>query len=399
MNQNSNNDNNETYSHSNHNANKSSSSESHYYIKERRILSKIATVSCVLIILVGTVATIALSGILGNNSDVMVNAEESSTESDTSVEEDVSDEASLESSVPEEPQKPVYSTNAEFTVNDIALSDDTIEYLDEKVTSEFIVLYDATTDQIIYHKNEEEKCYPASTTKMLTAIVASSIIDSDTEITVGDEIKLIGEDSSTAGLQIGDKLTFEMLMDALILPSGNDAAYTVAVNAARIYKDDQSLSNEEALSIFMELVNDAAQQIGAKDTHFVTPDGWHDDDHYTTATDLAKIAAYARTIPLVKESVGKAYAKWDLLSGGTAEWYNSNKLLLYGSGVYSQYIDGMKTGFTDEAGTSVVASATIDGHTMIAVVMNGENLYKKYEDANLLFKAGFELYDLQYTYG
>lgn len=398
MNNNGHNNSNDIFSHSDHRVNQDSFSEKHNdsnYKKQRKILSKTVAVACVLVVLVGTVATISFSQTFGKKDNTVANAETSAAPSDTQT---VS-VAPPEPSVPPEPEKPVYSFDNEFENNFDKLSKDTITELNETVTAEFVLLYDATTDEVLYQKKGTKKCYPASTTKLLTAIVSSAIIDKDTVITVGDEIELIGEESSTAGLQTGDKLTFEMLMDALMLPSGNDAAYTIAVNAAKIYKDDDTLSNEEAVSIFMELVNDAAEQLNATDTHFTTPDGWHDDDHYTTAKDLAKIAAYARTIPIIKNSVSKAYAEWEFLSGGTAVWYNSNQLLLGDSEMYSPYVDGMKTGFTDEAGSSVVASATVNGHTLIAVVMNGETLYKKYEDANLLFKAGFALYDLDYIYG
>ena len=392
-------DNNEIYSYSDHRVNSKSyiyeQSDSKVKTKNNKkhkktLIKKTIAVLCVLIVLVGVVITVSFYSLF-TEKDKTVNAEHSQVS-----------ELVVSAVMPPEPimpKKPVYSLSGEFKTNLQKLPSDVKKELDKTVTAEFIVLYDATTDEILYQRNADKKCYPASTTKMLTAIVSSAIIDPDTEITVGKEIELIGEDSSTAGLQVGDKLTFEMLMDALMLPSGNDAAYTIAVNAAKIYEDNDKLSDEKAVSIFMDLVNDAAEQIGATETHFVTPDGWHDDDHYTSAKDLAKIAAYARTIPIVKNSVKKAYAEWTLENGETVAWYNSNQLLLSNSGLYSEYIDGMKTGFTDEAGSSVVASATMNGHTLIAVVMNGETLYKKYDDANLLFKAGFDLYNLEYTYG
>ena len=305
--------------------------------------------------------------------------------------------------------KPEYPQNKSFTLNTGRLSNAVRNTFDSELTAEYIAVYDVTADEFIYVKNGDKKCYPASTTKMLTAIVASSIIkDPQTVITVGDEIKMIGEDSSSACLEEGMQLTFEMLIDALLLPSGNDAAHTIAVNCARIYKDDPKLSNEEAVSVFMELVNDAAEKIGAKDTHFVTPDGWHDDDHYTTAIDLAKIGAYVKTVPLVSKSCSKNYVEWTMVNAdelkkqkktSSLAWMNSNKLIQWDSTLYSEYCDGLKTGFTDQAGTSVVASATMEGHTFIAAVMDADNLYSKYEDCHKIFKEAFALYDLNYTFG
>ena len=424
-------------------------------------------IAAVLILLFGSIAIAAMSGILlppaitTNTSDVSEDAVESSV-----YEEEPEEES-------EEESKLSYEPTGEFKVDNSKLTPAVIKSLETDVTAKYIVLYDATSDKIIYQRNGSKKCYPASTTKMLTAIVAAKIIPPETVITVGDEIEMIESDSSTAYLIKGMKLKFEALMDALLLPSGNDAAYTIAVNAAKMYTGNYDMSNEEAVKIFMELENEAAKEIGCKNTHYVTPDGWHNDNHYTNATDLAKIAAYARTIPLVKNSCGKEEVTWDIIKdesdvstqssyessaneSSTSEssitessvtesntessedeskpadeetddenynyddedgeedgeeeesevsipdeiyWYNSNRILQKGSESYSEYCDGMKTGFTDEAGTSVVASATMNGHTFIAVVMFGESLSKKYEDANILFKEGFKLYGLTYKYG
>lgn len=392
-------------------------------------------ISVIFVLLFGTVAAAALTGLLKNNS---IQTQTEKTEESSSLKES-SVESSEESK--EESSALSFENSMEFKTASDVFSEKVKNELEKNITSGYVVLYDMTEDKILFQKNGSKKCYPASTTKMLTAIVSSKIIDKDTVITVGDEIELIGEDSSTAGLVKGMKMTFETLIDALLLPSGNDAAYTIAVNSARIYSGDETLSNEEAVKLFVELMNDAAKQIGCKNTHFVTPDGWHDDNHYTTAEDLARIAAYAKTIPLVSNSCKKSYAKWDLIKeessspestssqpeessaaevsnnneiqdletgeidqeeeayGDTIEWYNSNALLLSDSGMYSEFADGMKTGFTDEAGTSVVASATINGHTLIASVMNGLTLYAKYDDANRLFTEGFKLYGLDYQYG
>lgn len=271
--------------------------------------------------------------------------------------------------------------------------------LDENVTASYVVLYDAAADEILYSREGQKRIYPASTTKMLTAITACKLIgDAQTVLTVGDEIYMIDPESSVAGLEVGMKLTLEMMLDALLMPSGNDAAYSLAVNAARLWKDDPELPADEAIAVFMQAENEIAQNIGAKDTHFVTPDGIHDEEHYTTAEDLVRIADYARKNPLILSSCGKAYVEWRLIEGGDIVFYNSNKLLSEEYEHYSPDVDGMKTGFTDQAGTCVVSSATIDGHTMIAAVMDADTLYTKYEDSNLLFKKGFALAGLTYRH-
>ncbi len=368
--------------------------------KRQKTLKRTAAVVCIAAVLAITVSLAVTTGIFEDKSVAPVNT---AAESIKDTKPEISQESVQSSVVSSEPEESHILNNPTSSRNFTAANDKFTEAQNEKLnkelTSEFIVLYDMTSDEILYQKNGDKKLYPASTTKILTAIVACSIIDDpDKVLTVGDEIDLIGEESSIAGLQKGMRLTFETLLDALLLPSGNDAAYTIAVNCARIYEGNDKLSSSESVRIFMELVNECAKELGAENTHFVTPDGWHNDDHYTTATDLARFAAYAKSIPMIQKSCSKSYASWELIDGGTLEWENSNKLILPDSEVYSPYCDGMKTGFTDEAGSSVVSSATIGGHTLIAVVMNGQTMYTKYFDANYLFEEGFALNHFEYTY-
>ncbi len=323
-----------------------------------------------------------------------------------------------------------FRSDAKFTKKPDRLAASVKKALDNEVQSHHVALYDVTADQIIYEKGATEKCFPASTTKLMTAVVSSKYLKKDDVITVGDEINMIGYDSSVAGLQTGMKLTYEMMLDALLLPSGNDAAYTLAVAAARAYKQDDKLENEECVKIFAELMNNAAKEMGCKGTHFTAPDGFHDDDHYVTAEDMVRISAYALNTPIVADSCRKYEATWELIATGheddeaSAEdsaddeqgtdedegllaaqeyskeitWTNSNQLLEKDGGQYSEYATGMKTGYTDEAWTCVVSSAEIEGHKLIAVVMKSPSNYQKYHESNLLFKVGFNLYKLKYTH-
>lgn len=413
--------------------------------KKKKKKTGAVIVTAAVILLAGSIGAAAMTGMFSKKSVT------TGSESSVSAVKTEKPESKTESKVsePEEikPQKLTYEPTGTFAADQKRLPEGSRKNIDANATARYLLLYDVDADKVIYERNGTEKCYPASTTKMLTGAVGAKIIPADTIITVGDEIGLINWDSSTAGLMVGMKMKFSDLMDALMLPSGNDAAYTIAVNAARMYTGNEKLSNEEAVKIFMSLVNEAAKGIGCKGTHYVTPDGWHDDDHYTCPEDLARIAAYARTIPLVKESCSKAERDCDLIKEPSEEtknpsseesekskeesktasddgsdvdsevsddesseedteiyipdtlyWTNSNKLIQPDSENYSPYCDGMKTGFTDEAGTSVVASATMDGHTFIAVIMFGESLYKKYDDANVMFNEAFKLYGLDYTY-
>lgn len=262
--------------------------------------------------------------------------------------------------------------------------------LNKKLTTEYVVLYDVTHSQVLYTKNAEERCYPASTTKLLTACVAAKFCAPDTEFTVGEELSLVAYDSSLALLKKGQKLTFEMLLDALLLPSGNDAAYVMAAGVGRMYAGDDSLSAEDAVSVFIGLMNQTAKRIGALDSHFVTPDGYHDDDHYTTAMDMMRIALYASSFEAVRASYGKCEASHTLLTGESYYWENSNPLIDGSSSCYYTYANGMKTGFTDQAGSCLVASAKKDGVEMIAVTMNGLSIDARNQDLTTMFDMAFQ---------
>ncbi len=408
--------------------------------KEKKKRSRAVTFLVVGIIMLLLCGAVAVAAWITNGFGLIAAepAEESSAAPEISTQEK-SEPSVQPSKVQEESKEEInFKSDAKFTKKTDRFSASVRNSLENEIQSRHVVLYDVTADQIIYEKDASKKCYPASTTKLMTAVVSSKYLKKDDIITVGREVYLIGYDSSVAGLRPGMRLTYEMMLDALLLPSGNDAAYSIAVETAKVYKQDHSLANEECIRIFAELMNNAAKEMGCKGTHFTAPDGFHDDDHYVTAEDMTKIAAYALKTPIVANSCKKHEATWELLppdkeessdddddasaldtddnideNGSRIEseeeseeeeytptevtWYNSNQLLDSEGGQYSKYATGMKTGFTDEAWTCVVSSAKMQDHEFIAVVMKSPSNYQKYHESNLLFKLGFKLYDLKYT--
>jgi D-alanyl-D-alanine carboxypeptidase (penicillin-binding protein 5/6) len=173
-------------------------------------------------------------------------------------------------------------------------------------------------------------------------------------------------------VQPGFELDMETMIDALMLPSGNDAAYTAAANCGRVIAGDENLTSEEAVEVFMNRCNETLHAIGAADSHFSVPDGFHDDDHYTTALDMLKITINAMQYPMIMESVTKPYMTATFLTGESVDWNNSNLLIQNGSDAYYTYARGMKTGMTDEAGYCVSALATRFGHDVICITMGAE---------------------------
>ena len=226
------------------------------------------------------------------------------------------------------------------------------------------ILIDAQTGDVLCEKNSRETLYPASTTKIMTAILALELGDLDEVMTASQSaIDAIGYNGSNIGIIPGEKIRMENLLQAMLISSANEAANIIAENI--------SGSMEE----FVELMNKRAKELGTVETHFANPSGIHDTMHFTTAADLACISRYAMTLPKFREIVGthsftmpatNKHSKWPELT-------NSNKLMLNNtSDLYE--INGIKTGFTGPAGNCLISSArNEDGMELIAVVMGVKN--------------------------
>lgn len=255
------------------------------------------------------------------------------------------------------------------------------------IDAPFAVVIDEKTGNILYSKNSKDKCYPASTTKILTAITALENCSIKDRFTCGEELNMIHNDSSKAGLVKGEKLTLDTLLKCLLIPSGNDAAYVIAVNTAREKSGDASMKISDAIAYFCDLMNKTAEKIGAENSNFINPDGYHDTNHYTSAYDMALIARYAMKNKTFRKIVRTSEFDLPGLKERDRVLYNTDKLILKGNSYYYKYAVGIKTGHTDEAGYCLVSAASFEDKEVIAVVMgDGEN--KVFVDSKLLLKAG-----------
>ncbi|WP_274650761.1 D-alanyl-D-alanine carboxypeptidase family protein [Paenibacillus humicola] len=255
-----------------------------------------------------------------------------------------------------------------------------------RLQGEAAYLLDERTGAMLYGKNIHERLYPASTTKILTALVAIEKGNPDDVVTVGDEVRLREPDESSAGLVEGEQIKLRDLLAALLLPSGNDAARTVARYIATI-ETGKNVSAEEGIRYFAGLMNEKARSLGATESHFVNPHGLQDPDHYTTARDLALIARAGRSNPMLRQIVAET-AHTVRTPQVTQTYVNRNQLLNRSSEFYDKSASGMKTGFTNEAGYCLVASATRGGRSLIAVVLHSsEN--GVWNDAERLLEYGF----------
>lgn len=261
--------------------------------------------------------------------------------------------------------------------------------IDMIIRSQYAIVYDVEADEVLYAKNAEEKCYPASTTKILTSAVVLNNVGEDFVFTVGDELDMVNEGSSLAMLSKGNQLDTGMIIDGLMLPSGNDAAYCAAANVGRVLGNDENLSPAQAVQNFVDEMNRVAQNIGCTNTHFADPDGFHDDKHYTTVLDMLKITLYAEHFDRLNQAAATPYRYATFLTGEQASWENSNKLIQDYSDCYYMYATGMKTGMTDEAGYCVVATAKRFDHQIICIVFGAEASDIRWNDTIALLDAAF----------
>lgn len=261
--------------------------------------------------------------------------------------------------------------------------------IDMVIRSEYAIVYDVQADEVLFAKNPDEKCFPASTTKILTAAVMLDNAPEDLEFTVGDELDFVNPESSLAFINKGNILSRETILDGLMLPSGNDAAYSIAANVGRRINGNDDISSEMAVKTFVDEMNKTAKLIGAENTHFTDPDGFHDDDHYTTVHDMLKITLYAMQKPEIMASAAKpnAYAVFE--SGEEVSWENSNKLIQEYSDCYYMYATGMKTGMTDQSGYCVVATARRFDHDIVCLVFGASASDIRWNDTIALLDAAF----------
>lgn len=268
----------------------------------------------------------------------------------------------------------------------------TISLADEvKLNSEAAILVEVSTGRIIYEKNSTKKMYPASTTKILTAILVIENCDLNEIVTVRESaLSNIPSGYVTCNLQVGEQLSVNDLLYALMIPSANDAAYVLAEHVAGSVDD------------FSTMMNDKARELGCKTTHFVNPNGIHSDSHYSTAYDLYLIADYA----MKNESFRKLVATTEYTLPATEQYPSDDRILKTTNELlnensrnyYYKNAIGIKTGYTSKAGNCLVAGASRDGLEFIAVVLNGgttnEGLNSRYVDSKKLFEYAYDNFTL-----
>ena len=252
-----------------------------------------------------------------------------------------------------------------------------------------VYIAEPTTGKVIYEKNAHEVLYPASTTKILTALLTLENCKMDeTAIVSKNAVDLVPDGYSNAKLQPGEELTIEDLLYALMLPSANEAANVLAEHISG------------SVEAFAELSNKRAKELGCEHLHFVNPNGIHDTNHVCTAYDLYLIAKECKKYDIFNEIVkttSYTLPSTDIYPG-TRTIKTTNDLLLNGT-YYYEYCTGIKTGTTTPAGQCLVASSFKDDIELIAVVLGGatnaNGLAERFYDTKRLFEYTYDTYSIK----
>lgn len=258
-----------------------------------------------------------------------------------------------------------------------------------QIYSESAILMEQTTGKILYEKDIYARKYPASTTKILTGIIALERCKLDEKAVASDvAINTIKSGYSTANIQVGETFTLEQLLDVMLIHSANEAANIIAEHISG------------SIIEFSKLMNSKAKEIGCLDSNFVNPNGMHDENHYSTAYDLAIITRYC----MKNEKFRQIVTKMECSLPQTELWQepriykNTNSLLILDNKYYYPYCIGGKTGFTTPAKNCLTSSSNKDGFETISVVLHAEatedGLSARYTDTIKLFEYGYNNYNI-----
>ena len=245
-------------------------------------------------------------------------------------------------------------------------------------------VYDCQAEELLYRRGDDRVVYPASTTKLLTILCALEHLSPEETVTPGDELSLVGAGSSIAYIQPHHTLTVEMLVEGMLLPSGNDAAYALA--AAAGHRIDPSATGAEAVAVFMDEMADYAASIGLVGTRFTSPDGLAGEEHYSTLEDILLISRLAMQNEVVARYASLAAADVTYASGHTNHWENTNELLHPDSPYYHAAVTGLKTGSLDR-NYCLIFTATLDDRDYIVGLFGEWEKADRYTDAHVILDA------------
>lgn len=250
------------------------------------------------------------------------------------------------------------------------------------ISADSYILIDNKTNKVLYKKNENKKMYPASTTKIVTALITLENCNLDDTVTASyNAVMSIPEGYSSANIQIGEELTVEQLLELLLVHSANDAANILAEHIGG------------SIDSFVTMMNTRLNELEINNTHFTNSFGMHDENHYTTAEDLAKILKYCLKNETFRKIAGKASCSIPTTNkSGIRSYSSTNELLNPNNSNYYKYLIAGKTGFTSQAKECLVSAAYKDNLELIGVVLHSD---KRFSDSKKLFEYGYLNYSIK----
>lgn len=251
------------------------------------------------------------------------------------------------------------------------------------LSAESAVLIDNRTNKILYEKDCNKRMYPASTTKIITAILTLENCNlNDVVIASYDAVMSIPDGYSSANIQIGEELTVEQLLQVLLVYSANDAANILAEHVGG------------SVDSFVSMMNTKINELGLKNTHFTNTYGKHDDNHYTTSYDLAMIMKYCLKNETFRKIAGSASCAIPATNKHDKRLYTSTNLIINpNSSYYLPYLTAGKTGYTSQAKECLVSSAFENNLELICVVLgSGSNNSNRFTDTKNLYDYGYSNY-------
>lgn len=256
-----------------------------------------------------------------------------------------------------------------------------VQSAEPEITANSVAVIDCIDGKILYSKNMDERLYPASLTKVLTAIIVVENCDMKQEITMTQSaINNVKSGYLTSNIKPGEVFTVEELLNVLLISSCNDVANVLAENIC---------DTEEE---FIQKMNQKAREIGCTNSNFVNSCGEHDTNHYSTTRDMALIGKYAMQYDVIKEAVNKISYRLrstDIYTKDDRLYETSNEMILSGSKNYCKYAEGIKTGFTTPAGNCLMVYTKKDDMPLVTVVMKATTSDSRYEDARKAFEYAY----------
>ena len=254
-----------------------------------------------------------------------------------------------------------------------------VKATDLEVSAPMAILMDGRTGKVLYEKHAYEKAYPASLTKMLTAIVVVENCSLTDIVTYSDASQEgLPQGYIVSNLTDGEQLTVEQMLNLLLISSYNDIANVLAIHVSG------------SIEAFTELMNQKAEEIGCKNSHFTNTNGMHEENHYTTAYDMALISREAMKHESLRDIVAKIYytlGSTNKYSGTDRIYETTNGLLLSGNETgYYEYARGIKTGFTTPAGSCLASYAVKNNMELYAVVLKCTTAEERYVSLKSMYE-------------